>query len=240
MTIPVMLLIGLVALVALQFLGQNGVCCVQPKDPTKLALDLGADFMLKVQLVCSNLGINPDWLMACMAFESGGTFSPSVRNRAGSGAVGLIQFMPSTARNLGTSTDALAAMTRVQQLDYVNLYMASYRGRMQTLADVYMAILYPLAIGKPDTYVLFSEMQTVTAYQENKGLDLNCDGVVTKAEASAKVAAILLAQGTYFLPPCAPAPVCAPDQGGVGADCAAQGNVQGGSPYVPCITGGEG
>lgn len=41
--------------------------------------------------------------MAAMAFESGETFSPSIKNAAGSGAVGLIQFMPSTAKALGTS-----------------------------------------------------------------------------------------------------------------------------------------
>ena len=46
---------------------------------------------------------NPDFLLACMAFESGMSFCSSIRNAA-SGATGLIQFMPSTARGLGTTT----------------------------------------------------------------------------------------------------------------------------------------
>ena len=38
--------------------------------------------------------------MAVMSFETGGTFDPGIRNAAGSGATGLIQFMPSTAAGL--------------------------------------------------------------------------------------------------------------------------------------------
>src|SRR5205085_3198990 len=64
-------------------------------------------FKDKVVQIASDLGTNPNFLMAVMSFESGGTFSPSIKNAAGSGAVGLIQFMPPTAKGLGTSTAAL-------------------------------------------------------------------------------------------------------------------------------------
>src|SRR4051812_1834879 len=64
-----------------------------------------------------------DNIATVMGFETGTTFSPSIRNAAGSGATGLIQFMPSTARSLGTSTDAMAKMTDVAQLDYVAKYL---------------------------------------------------------------------------------------------------------------------
>ena len=57
--------------------------------------------------------------MACMAWESGETFSPTIRNGAGSSMIGLIHFMPTTAKSLGTSTEALSKMTAVEQLDYV-------------------------------------------------------------------------------------------------------------------------
>lgn len=43
--------------------------------------------------------------MTCFAWESGRTFSASVKNKAGSGAIGLIKFMPTTAKQLGTTTD---------------------------------------------------------------------------------------------------------------------------------------
>jgi hypothetical protein len=58
-------------------------------------------FRSKVRLVAADLGVRPDDLMACMAWESGRSFRPDVANMAGSGAVGLIQFMPSTAAAAG-------------------------------------------------------------------------------------------------------------------------------------------
>src|SRR5215813_9792931 len=112
-------------------------------------------FASKVRDIAGGLGCDPSWLMACMAFESAETFSPSILNGAGSGAVGLIQFMPSTAAALGTSTEALAKMSAEAQLDFVRQYFAPQRGRLQSLDDVYMAILWPAAIGKASDFVLF-------------------------------------------------------------------------------------
>jgi hypothetical protein len=120
-----------------------------------------------------------------MAFESGETFSPSIRNAAGSGAVGLIQFMPSTAKALHTSTTNLAAMSAEHQLDYVERYFRPYRGRIRTIEDIYMTILYPKAIAKPKDYPLF-QAGTV-AYRQNRGLDADGDGAVRKYEAAAAV-----------------------------------------------------
>ena len=45
------------------------------------------------------------------AISTGDIFRANIKNAAGSGAVGLIQFMPSTARSLGTTSERLAAMT---------------------------------------------------------------------------------------------------------------------------------
>ena len=102
-----------------------------------------------VSPIAGRLGVPADDLMACMAWETGRTFNPAVRNMAGSGATGLIQFMPSTARALGTTTDALAAMSAERQLDYVEAYFQPYRGRLRDLGDLYMAILWPRGIGQP-------------------------------------------------------------------------------------------
>ena len=63
--------------------------------------------------------------MAVMSFETGGTFNPGIRNAAGSGATGLIQFMPSAAAGLGTSTQALAGMSRAEQMKYVEKYLSN-------------------------------------------------------------------------------------------------------------------
>ncbi|MBN2422746.1 DUF4157 domain-containing protein, partial [Candidatus Woesearchaeota archaeon] len=146
-------------------------------------------FRKKVVEVSNYLGADPNHLMAIMAFESAGTFSPSVKNAAGSGATGLIQFMPSTAINLGTTTDALAKMTALEQLDYVKQYFEWKKGKLKSIDDFYMAVLWPAACGKSEDYVLFDKNSedTKKAYNQNKGLDANNDGQITKAEASAKV-----------------------------------------------------
>jgi len=154
-------------------------------------------FKAKVIKISNNLGMDPNYLMAAMAFESAETFSASVKNQT-SGATGLIQFMPSTATNLGTSTTALAAMTPEDQLDYVEKYFAPNKNKLSSLEDVYMAILWPAAIGKPNTFVLFSKPSA--AYNQNSGLDADNDGNVTKAEAAAMVRAKLVkGQGANYI-----------------------------------------
>lgn len=149
-------------------------------------------FRQKVIAITGRLEMDPNHLMAIMAFETGRSFDPAVTNHAGSGATGLIQFMPATARSLGTSTAALSRMSAIDQLDYVEAYLAPYAGRMKDLPSAYMAVLYPRAVDKAPGYVLFRKGSK--AYKLNRGLDLNGDGQITKAEASAKVAA-LLAEG---------------------------------------------
>jgi hypothetical protein len=154
-------------------------------------------FRAKVRAIAAMLPTDPSDLMACMAWESGRSFRPDVRNMAGSGAVGLIQFMPTVAGELGTSAEALAAMPAEAQLDYVERYFAMWKRRLApgkafSLEDLYMAILWPVAVGKPDTFVLFDvhDLEHPARYRQNAGLDINHDGLVTKAEACVKVLAI--------------------------------------------------
>ena len=148
-------------------------------------------FKDSVSATAKRLGISEDDLYAVMAFETGGTFNPAEKNKAGSGATGLIQFMPSTAEGLGTTTDELAKMSRTEQMKYVEKFLSNKGISGKGLSDVYMAVLFPAAVGKPDDFVLFGKGAmsgyTGTAYEQNRGLDANNDGSITKAEASAKV-----------------------------------------------------
>ena len=130
-----------------------------------------------------------------MAFENGRTFSASICNAAGSGAVGLIQFMPQTAALLHTATDKLAALTPLAQLDYVDLYFRPTLNRLRNLGDLYCAVLWPAGIGQPDDAVLFEKGgDHPKLYLQNAGLDLYHDGDITRGEVTAKVRA-LLAEG---------------------------------------------
>lgn len=146
------------------------------------------EFCHKVISICQGMFHYPDAasdLMTCMAFETAGTFSPSIKNAAGSGAIGLIQFMPETARGLGTSTGELSFMEPEKQLDYVVDYFQPYAPRIHSLSDMYMAILLPHYVGLPDTAILFHE--NTRAFLQNKGLDTNKDGQVTKGEVCARL-----------------------------------------------------
>jgi hypothetical protein len=142
-------------------------------------------FKYKVIAICLKLDMSPDFLMAAMALETGATFDPAVPNAAGSGAVGLIQFMPATAKALGTSTAALKAMTAVAQLDYVEKYFKPKAGTLHSIEDVYMAILYPAAIGHAPGDTLFEP--GTKAYKQNKGFDANKDGRISIGEVAATI-----------------------------------------------------
>lgn len=141
-----------------------------------------------------------NWIMACMAWESGESFAPDKKNMAGSGATGLIQFMPTTAKELGEyrkttlSTAALAAMTAEDQLTWVYWYFRmqiARHGAITNLEDCYMAILWPGAIGSPVSAPLWTKGKMPTTYRQNAGLDVNKDGTITKLEAASHVAAKL-------------------------------------------------
>lgn len=66
-------------------------------------------------------------------------------------ATGLIQFVPSTAAKLGTTTAALYAMPFAQQMDYVKKYLtlvaagewAGPAGLLDTQAKMALAVFYP-------------------------------------------------------------------------------------------------
>lgn len=166
-------------------------------------------FVSRVKEVVAALGMPPtgaDDLMACIAWESGESFSAGIVNKAGSGATGLIQFMPGTAivyfnsaadiakmsaiekKEAGLKAcRTLAAMSDVQQLDYVLKYFMPYKGKLKNLGDLYMSILWPAGIGKDDSYVLWTAEGRPTTFRQNSGLDVNKDGAITRAECMVKV-----------------------------------------------------
>jgi hypothetical protein len=149
------------------------------------------EFADYVESIAMDIGFPADYLMAIIAFESGKSFSSEVVNLAGSGATGLIQFMPSTAISLGTTVEALSKMSPEYQLYYVHKYFKPYKGRLNTLEDVYMVVLWPRAVGKPNDYVLFDLSTMPTTYRQNAGLDWDKDGKITKSEACKRVRALL-------------------------------------------------
>jgi len=119
-----------------------------------LAAIQSPEFNDKLNKIGQKLGVDPKDLMRIMQFETGGTMSPSQKSGT-SKAVGLIEFMPDTATALGTTTQDLAQMSAVEQLDYVYRFykMNGVRPGMG-VGDLYMLTFMPAAVNKPDDFVL--------------------------------------------------------------------------------------
>lgn len=137
------------------------------------------DFMKEVQRVSDKFQIDPADLLSIMWKES--RLLPEIDNPK-TGATGLIQFMPDTAKNLGTTTAALKNMTRAEQMKYVEKYFdmvglpkGSNRGQ------IYSYVFLPGIAKKSTTGILASKNDPATAkyYNSNSGLDANKDGIIT-------------------------------------------------------------
>lgn len=127
------------------------------------------------------------YILSCNALETGRTFNPAIRNPK-SGAVGLIQFMPkTTAPDLGTTADALAAMSFVDQLDYVFKYFEKYGyiKKCKHLEDYYLSIFYPAHVGK-DPNELVARSGSLL-YSQNKGFDVDNKGYYTIGDIAATI-----------------------------------------------------
>lgn len=150
-------------------------------DKASLHVADAFSFEEKVREVAEELDIAPEWLMAVMYSES--KFDASVMNHRGSGAVGLIQWMPATAKEMGVSVAELKTFTHEEQLDYVYKYLDKVRKRYrdyESLTDLYLAILYPKALQGDYCYTLYANPSQ--KYKQNIGLDENKDGRVTVSD----------------------------------------------------------
>lgn len=122
-------------------------------------------FLPKLKEVCDFLQIQENWLLLVMYKES--KISAKAINKT-TGASGLIQFMPKTATGLGTSVEAIRQMTATEQLEYVQKYLEKWKGKMRSSVDVYMSVFYPVAVGKPDNFVIGSEKSQERAIEVAK------------------------------------------------------------------------
>lgn len=146
----------------------------------KLVTQNNFEFYKKVNEISQFIGIRPEWLEFCMWFES--RFNPKAKAKS-TGATGLIQFMPATARQLGTTVEKLEQMSNIQQLDYVKKYFNPWRNKLRSFTDVYLTIFFPLAVGKPDDFIIETKsLKAETVARQNPIFDLDKSGQITKAE----------------------------------------------------------
>lgn len=139
-------------------------------------------FVAALEAMASRLGMDTNAIAGVISLESG--FNPAAVNPI-SNATGLIQFMPSTAKALGTTVEALRQMSDVDQLEYVEKYFRTFVGKLATRGDYYLAVFMPKFVGKPDTDVISTKGQKV--YDQNSVLDADKDGVLTVGDVRLKL-----------------------------------------------------
>lgn len=146
--------------------------------------NLSDGFYNKVVSIASRIGCSPDDLMAVMNSESG--INPQAVNSNG-GATGLIQFMPKTAKSLGTSTAQLKKMSAEEQLVYVEKYLtqakrnAGFGSKEQIGPGTLYALIFLPARAKRDVLTQKGE----NYYTQNSALGKN--GMITKADLARRV-----------------------------------------------------
>lgn len=152
---------------------------------SELDAKLGSGFCAKVEEVAKRINCDPKDLIGMMQSESG--INPQAQNANG-GATGLIQFMPSTAQALGTTTSELYNMNAIEQLDYVEQFFimnTNNSGQRLTAGDLYTLCFLPAYINNE---VLCSSSNDPNGYYSvNSGLDANKDGQITKTELGERV-----------------------------------------------------
>jgi len=156
-------------------------------------------FWVELQAVAERLQTQPAWLLNVMASES--LFNPAARNSLpGQTASGPLQFIEATARRLGTTTDAIRRTNPVEQLRLIERYLTPFRGRLNSLADVYLAVFRGIVIEGEDGVVVIDSGREPRIYALNKSLDLNGDGRIVKGElglAALSVGRFLPAQAVH-------------------------------------------
>jgi len=141
-------------------------------------------FWAELQAVAGRLKTEPAWLLNVMASES--LFNPTARNGLpGQTASGLLQFIEGTAQRLGTTTEAIRRMSPIEQLRLVERYLMPFSGRLNSLADLYLAVFRGLIVEGGDETVIApldpsSKEQRI--YSLNSRLDFNRDRKITKGE----------------------------------------------------------
>jgi Transglycosylase SLT domain len=149
-------------------------------------------FWIELQAIARRLKTEPAWLLNVIASES--LFDHTARNElSGQTATGLLQFIESTARNMGTTTEAIRRMSPVEQLRLVERYLTPFRGRLNNLANVYLAVFRGFIVKGGEAAVvapLDGSSREQRIYSLNRWLDFDGDAKIVKGELALAALAI--------------------------------------------------
>jgi hypothetical protein len=133
------------------------------------------EFLNNVNKYAQEKGIKASDLLGVMAAES--KIDPTAVNKV-TGATGLIQFMPKTAKGLGTSTEELSKMSRSQQFEFVKKHLDQSGLKSGSSAgEIYSKVFLP---GRSKSEILTKQGENY--YEGNKGLDVDKSGDISKTD----------------------------------------------------------
>jgi hypothetical protein len=144
-------------------------------------------FLTKVKTVAALLLFDPIDLLGIMNLESARTFDPAITNNLG--YTGLIQFGKDAAKDLGTTTEYLRQLSRVDQMDWVYKYFhnlhrwPNLKCPNPTLANLYLTVLLPaFRFAAPNEKIADAkDPKTANYYLKNTGFDPGRLGYYTPA-----------------------------------------------------------
>ncbi|USN43946.1 MAG: YdcH family protein [Candidatus Woesearchaeota archaeon] len=170
--------------------GSSGSAASSESSSELILGSLEPEFFQKVETLASEIGTTPEALLTVMSYETIGTLNPAIKNPVSS-ATGLIQFLEDTAGSYGTTTTDLAKMSRVEQMEYVEKYFSSLKGKAGIgVADLYLSVFSGTSgkcIGKENDCVVYRKSDGDKYTQNSANFDANKDGMITKGEVTTAV-----------------------------------------------------
>lgn len=158
---------------------------------------VSGDFDIELESQAMESDLDPEKIKRIIGPESGG--KANARNGA-SGATGLIQFLPSIARGLGTSTEKLSKMSAAEQLPFVMKYFSDRGITSDSPPEDYaMAVAAPAFIGERPGAVVYrkgsKEWEQNPAWRPSGGGDITVGSIQAyhdrdKGKAAAKSSAL--------------------------------------------------
>jgi hypothetical protein len=154
-----------------------------------VADDLSDEFFRAGEAMAGRLGIDFVHLLYVMNVESIGVRS-SAMNPDGK-AVGLIQMMPATLKQVGFggTPEQFQALSAEQQLPYVEKYLQPWTSRhLDSAARIYRAVFMPATLDAPGDLIvakggtrMFGRTSEATIYATNASLDPLKTGQITES-----------------------------------------------------------
>jgi hypothetical protein len=139
------------------------------KPSGDLASDL--EFTASIEKLAKKRGLSTSELYKVIQGESG--FNPTARNK--SGATGLFQIMPGSAKELGVSTDQILKMTPAQQVDLYDKYLGRWNYSSKNRLGIMQAA--PAFANREPEAVIYPKSSK--AWKQNPGWRELNDGPIT-------------------------------------------------------------